>query len=306
MPIPTWIHTAAAPAVTGWLFQVVTPTFTRCCTHPGDEEAAGCKTPDGSPSGIEDCVWRSPSKSQSTPKAIRTKRRPGASGSLGVVAVEPGVPLRRSCMTRTRFQMSARTAAIPSRNSPWWMRVVRKAETMVGLFVLSESPIPVIGVHCARSPRSIFRGLGVLAPLMLALGLTGCGTSPSPTTGAPSYEIKVGQVAGLGRILVDGSGRTLYLYVPDHRGASVCTRVCAVQSPPLVLPSLVAHPRAGAGVDVKLLGTTRRQDGRLQVTYGGWPLYTWQLDYEPGQATGQGEDMGLWYVVSPSGQPVIR
>ncbi len=55
-PRPTWIHTVAAAASTGWLFQIVTPLFTRCCTHSGERAAAGWITPDGSPRGIDDCA----------------------------------------------------------------------------------------------------------------------------------------------------------------------------------------------------------------------------------------------------------
>ena len=56
----------------------------------------------------------------------------------------------------------------------------------------------------------------------------------------------------------------------------------------------------GPGSEGALLGTVAR-GGTRQVTYNGWPLYLWQGDYEPGQATGQADDMGLWYVLSVTG-----
>jgi predicted lipoprotein with Yx(FWY)xxD motif len=137
------------------------------------------------------------------------------------------------------------------------------------------------------------------AALAAATGLAGCGTSASAST--PAYHLQARTIAGLGRIITDGSGFTLYMYAPDHQGASRCTGFCAQQWPPLVLPSGADKPMAGPGVVARLLGTVRRPGGRLQVTYNGWPLYLWIGDSAPGQATGQADDMGLWYVVSVTG-----
>lgn len=114
-------------------------------------------------------------------------------------------------------------------------------------------------------------------------------------------------MAGLGTVLVDGKGDTLYLFVPDdHSSHSRCAGICAAAWPPLVLPPGVTSPRAGQGVRTSLLGTTLRTDGTRQVTYNGWPLYRYEADAGPGQATGQGLNNlgGLWYVVSPQGKPV--
>ncbi len=138
---------------------------------------------------------------------------------------------------------------------------------------------------------------GVLA---VAAALAGCGAGSSGA-GAPKYEVRAGTVAGLGKILVDGQGLTLYMYGPDHRGRSRCSGFCADQWPPLVLPRGVTRPKAGPGVRASLLGTVRRSNGSWQETYNGWPLYLWQGDTSPGEATGQADDMGLWYVLSVSG-----
>lgn len=108
-------------------------------------------------------------------------------------------------------------------------------------------------------------------------------------------------VPGLGEIVVDGKGFTLYIYAPDHQGPSQCTEFCAQQWPPLVLPPGVDRPEAGPGVTAARLGTVRRANGQLQETYNGWPLYLWQGDLAPGQATGQADAMGLWYAVSVTG-----
>jgi predicted lipoprotein with Yx(FWY)xxD motif len=66
--------------------------------------------------------------------------------------------------------------------------------------------------------------------------------------------------------------------------------------------------RAAGSARISLLGTTRRNDGALQVTYAGWPLYSFIYDANPGDATGQGLNNlgGLWYVLSPGGKEITR
>jgi predicted lipoprotein with Yx(FWY)xxD motif len=149
----------------------------------------------------------------------------------------------------------------------------------------------------AGRPRAATVAVGVCAAC--ALAVTSCGAA-SPA-GPPRYEVRATTIGGLGKILADGAGFTLYMYVPDRRGPSKCLSVCAVAWPPLLLPRGVTRPKAGPGINPALLGTTRRADGALQVTYGKWPLYLWQGDGAPGQATGQAVDMGSWYVLSVTG-----
>ncbi len=136
------------------------------------------------------------------------------------------------------------------------------------------------------------------ALIAAAAGVAGCGHANDDT---PVYVVQASKVPGLGTIIADGRGFSLYMYTPDHRGPSRCSGFCARQWPPLLLPRGVARPKAGPGVRAALLGTVRRSDGRLQVTYNRWPLYLWQGDTAPGEATGQADDMGLWYVLSVSG-----
>jgi predicted lipoprotein with Yx(FWY)xxD motif len=106
----------------------------------------------------------------------------------------------------------------------------------------------------------------------------------------------------LGRILVDGQGRTLYLFVLDHRGRSACSGSCARVWPPLIVSGV---PRAGAGLDPAKLSTTRRGDHPRQLVYNGHPLYRMSADVRPGQIAGEGFS-GQWYVVSPAGRSVGR
>jgi len=153
---------------------------------------------------------------------------------------------------------------------------------------------------------------------LVATALAACGTpaatvagrpeaSSASTTMFPRYAITIRTLHGLGTILTDGEGYTLYLFLPDNQsGRSSCTGFCATAWPPLVLPSGIEAPLAGPGVKASLLRTTIRPDGSVQITYNGWPLYLWSQDTAPGQATGQGVTNlgGLWYVESPEGNPI--
>jgi predicted lipoprotein with Yx(FWY)xxD motif len=144
------------------------------------------------------------------------------------------------------------------------------------------------------------RWVGLLAAAVLigpAVAACGSGSGDSP----PQYAVLARDFPGLGKIITDGKGFTLYMYAPDRRGRSQCSGFCAQQWPPLVLPRDITRPEAGPGVRASLLGTVRRANGERQVTYGGWPLYLWIGDDSPGQATGQADDMGLWYALSVSG-----
>ncbi len=103
----------------------------------------------------------------------------------------------------------------------------------------------------------------------------------------------------LGTILVDGEGRTVYLFMPDAQGTSTCVDSCAATWPALPGPAT-----AGVGVDGALLDTADRpDDGSAQVTYNGWPLYHFASDAAPGDTNGQGIG-DIWFVVDPSGNAV--
>jgi predicted lipoprotein with Yx(FWY)xxD motif len=130
--------------------------------------------------------------------------------------------------------------------------------------------------------------------------------SSGPT---PVYEVKTGVVRGLGRVLVDGRGFTLYVFAPDKRsGTSRCYGNCASGWPPLVLPNGVNEAPAGSGVRTALLGTTQRTDGTVQVTYDKWPLYLWVVDSAPGDVTGQDLNNlgGKWYVITAQGRVITK
>jgi predicted lipoprotein with Yx(FWY)xxD motif len=108
----------------------------------------------------------------------------------------------------------------------------------------------------------------------------------------------------LGRILVSSSGRTLYLFEKDKNGKSACAGACAKGWPPLMT---TGKPKAGKGVQAKLLGTTRRASG-TQVTYDGHPLYMFAGDKKAGQTNGEGSTAfgAAWYVLAPNGHRIDK
>jgi predicted lipoprotein with Yx(FWY)xxD motif len=150
-----------------------------------------------------------------------------------------------------------------------------------------------------------------LIPLIAVLAVAACGGSSSTASSSPSPSapaaatatVSVAMNANLGQILVDGNGRTLYLFEADKGSSSTCYGACATYWPPLLTGGA---PMAGTGVNVALLGTTRRTDGTTEVTYGGHPLYYVVTDHNPGDATGQAvNNFGApWYVVGTNGNKI--
>jgi len=147
--------------------------------------------------------------------------------------------------------------------------------------------------------------------LVVAVGVTALLTAflTHPPT-ASSSTLKSATVVHaastkLGKALVTGSGRTLYLFAKDKKSKSSCTGKCASFWPPLLTS---AKPRAGAGIKAALLGTTKRSNGRLQVTYNHHPLYTFVKDKAKGQTNGEGVDAfgARWYAVSPAGSRIVK
>jgi len=128
-------------------------------------------------------------------------------------------------------------------------------------------------------------------------------TSPASSPAAAAATIMAATDAKLGTILVDGSGKTVYLFVADKSTASTCYTSCATIWPPVLT---TGAPVAGSGATASLLGTTTRTDGKVEVTYAGHPLYYFIQDKKAGDTTGQGVDGfgGLWWVLSPAGKAI--
>jgi predicted lipoprotein with Yx(FWY)xxD motif len=107
-----------------------------------------------------------------------------------------------------------------------------------------------------------------------------------------------------GPSLVDRRGFALYLFTHDRSADSTCDGACAAAWPPYLVAKRPSN--AARGAHRRLLGTIRRPDGRLQVTYAGHPLYYYVGDRRPGQVLCQAvaEFGGTWYVVAPSGSAI--
>lgn len=127
----------------------------------------------------------------------------------------------------------------------------------------------------------------------------------SADTSSAHVLVSTRKIRGLGRVLVDRKGNTLYMFVPDNRERVTCVSICAAVWPPVFLPR-GGKPVANRQVKAHLLGSDRDPAGGRVVTYHGWPLYTYVADRKPGMATGQALDLngGLWYVLAPSGKVI--
>jgi predicted lipoprotein with Yx(FWY)xxD motif len=153
-----------------------------------------------------------------------------------------------------------------------------------------------------------------VAPAAIAVVAAGCGgtgnAGAAPASGAAkAAKPRAGggavalRTTKLGRVLVDGRGRALYLFEKDTSSASTCDGACASIWPPL---TTTGKPRAGAGIVAAKLGTTTRKDGKTEVTYGGHPLYYYAADTKPGDVRGQGLDQfgAKWYVLGAGGRKI--
>lgn len=167
--------------------------------------------------------------------------------------------------------------------------------------------------------------LAVAVPIA-AVGLAACGSSSSggsaavssggssaPSTGgssssSPATSFTAANVAGLGKVVVDARGRTVYILTAPGKKNVPCTDSsgCTAVWPDLPLPSGTSAATAGSGLKASLLGTKKLSDGETYPTYNGYLLYEYASDSAPGQARGQGIKSfgGTWWVLSPAGTPI--
>jgi predicted lipoprotein with Yx(FWY)xxD motif len=153
--------------------------------------------------------------------------------------------------------------------------------------------------------------IGVIAAAAAAVAVSaavwsGTGAASSRhLTKAPTVTTR--KVGKLGVILVNGAGRTLYMFVPDKQKKVTCKGTCAIIWPPLKIKS-GQKLTAGGAAKKSLLGTYKIAGGKRVVSYNRWPLYTYIKDHKPGQSTGQGVNNsgGLWYVLSASGKVIKK
>jgi predicted lipoprotein with Yx(FWY)xxD motif len=159
----------------------------------------------------------------------------------------------------------------------------------------------------------------VAAALLMVVLVAGCGggsssssttstaaettSTPAPPKPPPNAEegtvfVSLGSAKGLGEVLVDSEGHTLY----DFSGES-CEGACMKAWPPLLDES--GEPQPSNGTAAAHLGTIERPDGTTQVTYSGHPLYRFGGDKAPGEANGDGQSAfgGTWTALKGNGSP---
>jgi predicted lipoprotein with Yx(FWY)xxD motif len=162
------------------------------------------------------------------------------------------------------------------------------------------------------NPLSASRRIAMTAagvPLA-ALTVAACGGSsdaprpPKTTSGRPA-TVGLEPAGGLGKVLVDSRGRTLYLCGKGAGGRSFCVAACAAAWPPVRAQGM---PLAGTGVSPAKLTTTARSDGAPQILYNGQPLYRYTGDAKPGDTNGQRVTAfgAAWFAVSGAGQVISR
>jgi predicted lipoprotein with Yx(FWY)xxD motif len=170
----------------------------------------------------------------------------------------------------------------------------------------------------------VIRSIGFAAAFIAVLAVAGCGSSdssssggayggggngttkPASTTasangGGGAAVVSVATAPKLGQIIVDSKGFTLYDFHKDKGTKSSCYGACAGVWPPLTTEGTA---QAEGGAMASKLGTTKRSDGTIQVTYAGHPLYTYTADTKPGDVTGNDFSSygAQWYALKPSGE----
>lgn len=159
---------------------------------------------------------------------------------------------------------------------------------------------------------AVTAGVGAVAALAVGCGSSSSSSSkasstpssaPSSSSSAPAASAAVHtENSKYGQILVDGSGRTLYVLTADKGSTSSCYSTCAGIWP----PDTTTGMPASSGVTASLVGTTARTDHTTQVTYNGHPLYTFSHDAKAGDVNGEGVATfgGIWYVVGTDGNAI--
>ena len=158
--------------------------------------------------------------------------------------------------------------------------------------------------------RVILVSAGLLGAAALAAGCSSSGSSASKTSTAPSTSSSApaassglhAQNSKFGQILVNSSGKTLYLLTADKGNQSSCYNACAA----IWAPDITSGTPTSSGVTASMVGTTARTDNTTQVTYNGHPLYTYAGDTNTTDVNGESIATfgGIWYVVGPDGNAV--
>ena len=147
---------------------------------------------------------------------------------------------------------------------------------------------------------TVATAVALALPVGAAMALT-----KSSHSSASGEKIVLKKTGDLGKILRDSEGHVVYLFEKDKTTKSQCYGACATNWPPVITKG---KPVAGKGIIASKLGTTKRKDGKKQVTYNGHPLYYFSGDKKAGQANGEGLNFfgAKWYVLAKSGKKVDK
>ena len=146
----------------------------------------------------------------------------------------------------------------------------------------------------------------IVLTLALVLGVIGFLAAGSVARSASEKSGTISlRTTKLGPVLVNAKGHTLYMFAKDKNGKSSCSGGCSKFWPPSLKNGKAT---AGPGVKAALIGTTKRSNGSLQLTYNKHPLYTFVLDKKAGQTNGEGQLAfgARWYAVSGKGTAVVK
>jgi predicted lipoprotein with Yx(FWY)xxD motif len=168
-------------------------------------------------------------------------------------------------------------------------------------FLLAVPAVALIAAGCGSSATKT----GTSNAPGAAKSSYGTASSSSSSSGGSSGKISTASIKGLGTVLVNSQGRTLYVFKPDNAKKVTCTGSCAAVWPPA---KVTGKPTASGSVKASMLSSDPNPSGGQVATYNGWPLYTYVTDTGAGSARGQALNLngGLWYVMSPSGQPITK
>jgi predicted lipoprotein with Yx(FWY)xxD motif len=165
--------------------------------------------------------------------------------------------------------------------------IMRTIRYWVAAPLLAGAAAAVLAACGSSSPSST----GPSTPSSSAPSSTGTSSASSAVIGTRS--------TGIGTVLVNAQGRTLYWFAKDTPTTSNCSGTCATYWPPVL-----GKPKAASGSSLPMaLGTIKRAGGQVQATYDGHPLYTYVSDTSAGMTGGNGLNLsgGLWWAMTPSG-----
>jgi predicted lipoprotein with Yx(FWY)xxD motif len=141
------------------------------------------------------------------------------------------------------------------------------------------------------------------AAVATAASIPVTGASATATPGGPANAlIRVARIQGFGLFLADNAGRTLYAFANDTKDVSNCSGSCAQNWPPFTAQTA---PQVESPLNATLVTMVTRQDGTMQVSYDGHPLYYYSGDMNPGDVKGHGVG-NVWHVLSPRGSPMTN